>query len=164
MNPRKRGVEDSNEVLDILARCTTVRIGMYDGTRPYVVPVSFGMEVKNGLPVVYLHCGKRGMKADVLAGHPEVCVETDLFYGYELLKQGIDTRYESIVGFGRCSLAEGEERIRGLGLLCEHCGYAGHPVDVCLGLPITNVYKVELESITGKRTLPEFWGQAQRMA
>ena len=59
MKPRKRVVEDYDEVLDVLARCTTVRIGMFDGTRPYVVPVSFGMEVKEGLPVVYFHCGKR---------------------------------------------------------------------------------------------------------
>lgn len=55
---------------------------------------------------------------------------------------------------------EVKSRIRGLELLCEHCGYAGHPVDVCLGLPITNVFKVEIESITGKRTLPEAWNQA----
>ena len=164
MKSRKRVIENYDEALDVLARCTTVRIGMFDGTRPYVVPVSFGMEVKEGLPVVYFHCGKRGMKVSVLAGHPEVYVEADLFYSYELLEQGIDTRYESVVGFGRCSLAEGEERIRGLEFLCEHCGYAGHPVDVCLGLPITNVCKVALESITGKRTLPGFWGQAQRMA
>lgn len=160
MKPRKREVKEMDDVLGILARCSTVRIGMYDGEMPYVVPVSFGMEVRDGLPVIYFHCGKRGLKVDVLAEHPEVCVEADIFYGYELLKRGIDTRYESVVGFGKCTLAEGEERIRGLELLCEHCGYAGHPVDVCLGLPITNVFKVEVESITGKRTLPELWKQA----
>ena len=160
MDPRTRQVKDVTEVLGILARCNTVRIGMFDGEKPYVVPVSFGMEVRDGLPVIYFHCGKRGLKVDVLAEHPQVCVEADIFYGYELLKRGIDTRYESVVGFGTCTLAEGDERIRGLELLCEHCGYAGHPVDVCLGLPITNVFKVEVESITGKRTLPELWKQS----
>ena len=160
MKPRKREVCDKEDVLGILARCTTVRIGMYDGEKPYVVPVSFGMEVKDGLPVIYFHCGKHGKKVDVLLENSNVCIEADIFYGYELLKRGIDTRYESVVGYGTCTLADGDERIRGLSLLCEHCGYAGHPVDVCLGLPITNVFKVELESITGKRTLPEYWKQS----
>ena len=53
-----------------------------------------------------------------------------------------------------------EAQVAGLYHLREHCGYAGHPVDVCLGLPITNVFKVEVESITGKRTLPELWKQS----
>lgn len=95
MEPRKREVKDRSEVQGILVRCSTVRIGMFDGQRPYVVPVSFGIGVRDGPPVIYFHCDKRGLKADV-----------------------------------------------------------------CLGLPITNVFKVEVESITGKRTLPELWKQA----
>lgn len=160
VKPRIREVKDEREVAAILARCNTVRIGMTDGESPYIVPVSFGLDRVGGRLVIYFHSGKKGMKVDVLREHPEVCIEADTFYGYELLKRGIDTRYESVVGFGKCTLAEGDERIRGLELLCEHCGYAGHPVDVCLGLPITNVFKVEIESITGKRTLPEAWKQA----
>ena len=159
VKPRKREVKDVADIARILAHCTTVRIGMFDGTRPYVVPMSFGMEVVSGLPVIYFHCGKVGRKVEVVRSYPEVCVEADIFYGYEQVKLGIDTRYESLIGFGTCSLVEGDERIHGLELLCEHCGYAGHPVDVCLGLPITNVFKIEIESLTAKRTLPKLWAQ-----
>ncbi len=97
---------------------------MFDGVRPYIVPVSFGMEVAGGLPVVCFHCGKAGRK-EVLRNYPEVCVDADIFYGYEQVKLGIDTRYESVIGFGTCTLVEDDERIHGLELLCEHCGYGG---------------------------------------
>lgn len=124
------------------------------------LPVSFGMEVVDGKCAIYFHCGKKGMKVELLKANPNVCVEADIHYAYELLKRGIDTRYESVIGFGKCTEVEGDEKLHGLELLCEHCGYAGHPVDACLGLPITSVYKVEVDEITGKRTLPEYWKQS----
>ena len=40
MKPRKREVKDSDEVLGILARCNTVRIGVFDGERPYDVVIA----------------------------------------------------------------------------------------------------------------------------
>ena len=160
MRLRKREVNDFAEVLRILAKCPTIRVGINDDQYPYVVPVSFGMEVVDGVPLVYFHCGKEGMKVELLKRNPNVCVEAHIFHGYELLERGIDTRYESIIGFGTCVEVFNEEKNYGLELLCEHCGYAGHPIDVCLGLPITSVYRITIQSITGKRTLPGFWKQA----
>ena len=43
--PRIREVKEEREVAAILARCTTVRIGMTDGERPYIMPVSFGLDL-----------------------------------------------------------------------------------------------------------------------
>ncbi len=159
MRMKKREVTDISEVFNILARCKTVHVGIFGGEYPYVVPVSFGMEVIEGKAAVYFHCGKKGMKVDLLRKNPNVCVEGDIHYSYELLERGIDTRYESVIGFGKCEEVFDEEKAHGLKLLCEHCGYAGHPIDVCLGLPITSVYRITLESISGKRTLPEYWKQ-----
>ncbi len=159
MRARKREVSNPEEIYGILARCNTVRIGMNGEKHPYVVPVSFGMEVVEGKPIIYFHCGKKGLKVDLLKRNPYVCIEGDIYHSYELLERGIDTRYESVIGFGTCAEVFDAEKAHGLELLCEHCGYAGHPVDVCLGLPITSVYRIEIGEITGKRTLPEFWKQ-----
>lgn len=160
MRLRKREVTESEEVFGILARCTTARIGITGDRYPYIVPVSFGMEVVDGKANIYFHCGRKGMKVEMIKANPNVCVEADIYYSYELLQRGIDTRYESIIGYGKCEEVFDDEKLHGLELLCEHCGYAGHPVDVCLGLPITSVYRVTLDEITGKRTLPEYWKQS----
>ena len=160
MRMKKREVTDKDEIFGILARSRAVHVGMFGDNHPYVVPVSFGMEVVDGKALVYFHCGKRGLKIDLLKRNPNVCIEADVFHAYELLQRGIDTRYESVIGFGRCEEVFGDEKLHGLELLCEHCGYAGHDVSVCLGLDITSVYRITVEEITGKRTLPEYWKQA----
>ena len=42
MRRKDRELTEQAEILRLLARCDTVRLGLWDGTRPYVVPVSFG--------------------------------------------------------------------------------------------------------------------------
>lgn len=143
------------DVLDILWRCDTARIGMSGPDGPYVVPVSFGMEVADGRAALYFHCARKGLKADLLASDSRVCVEGDIFLGYEVERHGITTRYESAIGFGRCEIVEDDgEILKGLRLICEHCGFSEVPLDTCLGLAAVRVYRVDLESVTGKRNLP----------
>ena len=88
------------------------------------------MEVLDEVPVVYFHCAKRGMKIDLLEEHPKVCVEGDIFYKVEQTEQGITTRYESIIGQGRCEfLTEPDEIKRCLRLINDHYGYSEYPLD-----------------------------------
>lgn len=42
MRRTDREVQDMTDVLDILNRCDTIRIGMQDQQRPYVVPGPLG--------------------------------------------------------------------------------------------------------------------------
>ena len=46
------------------------------------------------------------------------------------------------------------EILEGLRLICEHCGFPDVSLDTCLGLAAVRIYRIELESITGKRNLP----------
>jgi hypothetical protein len=55
-----------------------------------------------------------------------------------------------VIGFGAASLADGDEAERGIALLLEHCGFGGMDYDRS-PLAVTAVYKIELESFTGKR-------------
>lgn len=59
MRRKDREVQDRQEIFDILRRCDTVRIGIQGEKYPYVVPVSFGMEVVNDQAVVYFHCAQK---------------------------------------------------------------------------------------------------------
>lgn len=155
MRRKNREVVDGAGILDILWRCDTVRIGMSGPEGPYIVPVSFGMEERDDGVALYFHCARKGMKADLLAADGRVCVEADIFLGYEVERHGITTRYESVIGFGRCEAVEDDDEIlKGLRLLCEHCGFEDVPLETCLGLAAVRVYRIELESISGKRNLP----------
>jgi len=155
MRRKNREVTDKKDILDILRQCDTVRIGLTGIDGPYVVPVSFGLDLSGEKPVVYFHCARKGMKVDMLDVDGRVCVEGDIFLGYEVEAHGITTRYESVIGFGKCKVVEDDKEIlEGLRLICEHCGFKNVPLDTCWGLSAVRIYRIELDSITGKRNLP----------
>ena len=62
MRRKDREILDKDEIFDVLKRCDTIRIAMLGEGFPYVVPVSFGMEVFEGRAVLYFHCAREGMK------------------------------------------------------------------------------------------------------
>lgn len=154
LNRKDREITDRQEIISLLGRCDTVRLGLFDGEQPYVVPVSFGLDTAGEDPVIYFHCAKRGMKVDCIRHSQKVCIEADIFYKVEPTERGITARYESVIGFGSISEVEGEEKVYGLTRLLEHYGRFDYPVDKCRGLDGTAVYKIVLHSLTGKRNLP----------
>ncbi len=156
MRRKEREIKSVDEIIDVLKRCDTVRIGIQGDEYPYVVPVSFGMETKDGKAVIYFHCAKQGMKIDMLRKNPKVCVEGDIFIKVEKTEHGITTRYESVIGFGECEFVSDEnEIIHGLKLLTERYGYEDYPLDRCRGLQHLYVGKIIIKELYGKRNLPE---------
>lgn len=154
MRRKDRELTEQAEILRLLARCDTVRLGLWDGTRPYVVPVSFGLAPDALQPLLYFHCAKQGYKLDCLLQSRTVCIEADI-NKVEPWRMGITARYESVVGFGTVVETSGKEKEFGLRTILAHYGFASHPLTQCRGLSHANVYKVILHQLTGKRNLPE---------
>ena len=113
MNRKDRAIADQTDCVQLLRRCDTLRLGLWDGTMPYVVPVSFGMEVIDNQVILYIHGAARGKKVYCLTQHPQVCVEGDIFYKVEPTLMGITARYESVIGFGTAEKVEGDPRLDG---------------------------------------------------
>ncbi len=155
MRRKNREITEKAEILALLERCDTIRIAFRGGTYPYAVPVSFGMDSAGGKTVLYFHCAREGMKADLIKTRPRVCVEADIFHGIEKTEHGITARYESVIGFGECSFVDDPgEILHGMDVLTAHYGYGGYPLDRCAGLKRLRVGKIVLDEITGKRNLP----------
>ena len=151
MRRSDREVHSHAEIVDILRRADTIRLGMHDAPFPYVVPLSFGIEETAGQFVLYVHGAKEGHKHRLLAKNCHVCVEASIFHRYAETAQGsLTAEYESVIGFGTAEIVEGDEAAKGLDLLCSHCGFHGHAYDKA-ALAHTRVYKITLASITGKR-------------
>ena len=151
MRRKDREVPTHAKILNILRRSNTIHVGMYGEKFPYIVPVSFGMEVVDDKPVVYFHCAKQGLKTEYISKNKNVCVEADTFLKVQKTEHGITTRYESIIGFGRCEEVESQEGIlKGLKLILQHYGYGDYRLDGCKGIENVKMYRITLEKITGK--------------
>ena len=167
MRRSDREVTSLADILDILRRADTIRLGLCGGkpapdvggksaasvdgaNYPYVVPLSFGFEAVGDKIMIYFHGAGDGHKHDLLCSDDRVCVEADILHRYVRMPTGITAEYESVIGFGRASQVTGGEAVKGLALILEHCGFGGLAYDPAM-LDVTAVYKVELATITGKR-------------
>ena len=62
MRIKDREITDLTKITDTLRRADTIRLGLYNGPYPYVVPLSFGFEADNGNITLYFHGAKEGLK------------------------------------------------------------------------------------------------------
>lgn len=156
MRRTERQITDSAEILNILSQSQTIRLGLSGTDYPYVVPVSFGMEVIEEGAVIYFHGSQAGLKSRLLGERARVCVECDSFLGVQMTETGITTRYESVIGFGECEkLHDDAEKIHGLEVICSHYNFSDYPIGRCKGLKNAAVYRICLINLSGKRNLPE---------
>lgn len=77
MRRKDREVTDFQTMMDIMSRCQVCRLAMNDGEMPYIVPVNFGMEVRDGAVLLYFHGAKAGRKYDLLQAASKVSFEMD---------------------------------------------------------------------------------------
>ena len=54
MRREDREVKDINSIFDILERCTVIRVCLFDSEYPYVIPMTFGAELDNGLQSIFI--------------------------------------------------------------------------------------------------------------
>ena len=152
MRKSDREIKDFSSVVRLLASCDTIRLGLNGRDYPYVVPLSFGLEVQDGKIVLYFHGAQEGYKHDLIAADNRVCVEADVLRGYRGTEHSVTADYKSVIGFGTVERVESfEERVKGLQLLLDHCGTPGYSAEACAAAPRTVVYKIVLTHVTGKQ-------------
>jgi nitroimidazol reductase NimA-like FMN-containing flavoprotein (pyridoxamine 5'-phosphate oxidase superfamily) len=168
MRRTDREITNIGEKLEIVARCKVCRLGMLDmgsggdpgsaaGNRPepYIVPLNFGYEYKDGIFFLYFHSALEGRKIDILKRGGPVCFEMD--GGHRLIPnpQGCSYSfaYESVIGRGTVEFIDRrEEKIRGLNLLLRHQSGENRDFPIDGGtLERTAVFRLRAESWSAKK-------------
>lgn len=116
MRRKDREVTDFEEIVRIIDSCEILRLGLADGDYPYIVPVNFAYEVREGQVLLYLHGAMAGRKYEMLRKNPRCSFEMDLPLKMELLPQQKDVtmRYQSVMGRAEAEFLEGEEKQRAI--------------------------------------------------
>lgn len=147
---RKNREMDAAFALQVVDKCAYATLACVspDGM-PYCMPLSIARSENK----VYFHCATDGQRVDYITQNPNVCIAcvgdvmptTDSF----------STEYESAILFGKAQLVtEYEEKIEALRIICErYVPTYMHAFDSEINRSIkrTAVYRVDVESITGKR-------------
>ena len=121
MRRKDREVTDFNEIEKIISECDTIRIGLQDGMYPYIVPLSFGYEVKDGKIDFYIHGALAGRKYELMKKNGVCSFEMDCAHMLDLVyeKKDATMRYKCIMGAADITLLDGEERQKAIDIIMD---------------------------------------------
>jgi len=152
MRRADREVTELSKLIEIMEKCDVCRLALNDRDYPYILPLNFGLDVKDGTVTLYFHSALEGTKFDLLAKDNRASFEMDC--GHELVaerERGHCTMlYESVVGQGRIEVLPDGEKAEGLRILMRHY-YPDEEFPYSkAAIPRTKVYKLVVENMTGK--------------
>jgi nitroimidazol reductase NimA-like FMN-containing flavoprotein (pyridoxamine 5'-phosphate oxidase superfamily) len=148
MRRKDKEITDRNEIELIIEKSTVCRLAMADDNGPYIVPLCFGFRNNT----LYFHSAADGKKLRILKKNPRVCFEFD---GDCEVRAGVKAcdfgmRYRSVIGFGTAAFVEAAAAKReALDIIMKH--YAEGAFDYPdASVNRISVFKVEIETMTGK--------------
>jgi uncharacterized protein len=151
MRRTEREMKDRAEMETLLREAAVCRIGLCDGGRPYVVPLTFVYDAG----AIFIHSAPVGEKIRILGENPRLCVEVDSIG--EVIPAGEPCRstvsYRSVIAEGKAEwIEEGEEKARALASLVKK--YSGQDgVEIPReGRESVVVIRIPLTSMTGKES------------
>ena len=165
MRRKDREVAGDENIVKIIEQCTTCHIAMVDDAdacMPYVIPMSFGYSLKDGVLELYFHCAHVGKKLECIRKNPNVafsmCVENRIEIHEDVYcKSG--RFYASVVGQGKAEIVEDSaEKCHGLSLLMERQAagvaqsmHAPHKFEFTPAqAAVVTVFKITSTNFTGK--------------
>ena len=155
MRRKDKQITDPKKIEAILEEAEVIHIAMIDGDRPYIIPINYGYADN----AIYIHCAKAGKKIDLIQKNNQVCFQTEI--GVQVLNAEVahkcGTLYKSVIGWGKAFIIEDPaEKKKAADVLMDHYVKEDgkvHEYGSCLKRVC--MIKIEIESMTGKETLPQ---------
>jgi nitroimidazol reductase NimA-like FMN-containing flavoprotein (pyridoxamine 5'-phosphate oxidase superfamily) len=156
MRRKDRQVSSFSDIVEIIEKCDVIRLGMSDNGIPYIVPLDFGYEARDGMLTFYFHSAREGRKIDILKSNPYVCFEMDCSHSITRHEQACEwsAEHESVIGYGSVSFLEKDfERKSAMDAIMKKYGFEGTPEYSPHVFGRTALYKLTVESMNGKRNM-----------
>lgn len=152
MRRSDREVTDRNEIVAIMEKCDVCRVAFNGGGYPYIVPMNFGLCVKEDVMELYFHGAIEGTKIGLMQKDNRVSFEMDC--GHRLVpdreRGNCSMEYESVIGQGHMEILPEEEKEKALCILMRHYHQENFPFPPAI-LSRTKVFRLTVEKVTGKR-------------
>ena len=150
MRRKDKEITDIGEIEGIIRKAQICRIGLVDGEKPYVFPMSFGYRDS----CLYLHTAPTGRKVDLLKKNNHICFEVEsdlkLVPAKKACKWSIS--YHSVIGFGRGEWVEDHmQKKEALDIIMKQYSAADYTYSG-KALAKVGVIKVVIEEMTGKKS------------
>lgn len=151
MRRTDREVTEFNDIVAIMEKCDVCRVALNNDGYPYILPLNFGMEVRDNTITLYFHGAMEGTKYDLIQKDNRASFEMDCEHLLVMDKeQGSCTmNYESVIGQGHIEILSDDEKFDALCILMKHYHQEEFAFNKAV-MPQTKVFKLVVEQVTGK--------------
>ena len=151
MRRSDREVKNFEDIVAIMDKCDVCRLALHDGGYPYILPLNFGMAVKDGKIELYFHGAMDGKKYDLIEKDNRAGFEMDCEHKLimEHAQGNCTMAYQSVMGRGHIEILPDHEKYDALCILMKHYHQESFPFDTAV-MPRTKVFKLAVERVTGK--------------
>jgi uncharacterized protein len=151
MRRKEKEISEREALEEVLHKAPICRLAMSDNDQPYVIPLNFGYRDH----ALYFHCAQEGKKLSILRKNNRVSFEVDvdheLVKGESACEWGMKGR--SVVGIGKaCLIDDPAGKQQALDIIMTHYGAPAPFSYKEKGFEKALIIKVEIESMTGKKT------------
>lgn len=154
MRRADREVKDVNEMIEIMKRCDVCRLALNDEGYPYILPLNFGLKVRDGKITLYFHGADAGKKYELIAKDGRASFEMDCAHRLVSSEETghCTMEYESVIGKGNVEIVSDEEKMEALTVMTDHY-HKKHFEFNTKAMPRTTAMKLVVEEMTGKRRM-----------
>jgi nitroimidazol reductase NimA-like FMN-containing flavoprotein (pyridoxamine 5'-phosphate oxidase superfamily) len=150
---KDREIKEIIDLKDIVNRADVCRIAFAVNNTPYIVTMNFGYTWNTDL-ILYFHCAKEGRKLDLMRQNNRVCLEMDIDHELQLGETPCKgtMKYKSLIGYGTLEIVtDPDERKKGLDLIMDKYGFAGKKEYDEKLFNMTEILRLKVTEISGKR-------------
>ena len=150
MRRKDREITNKEDLIKVMEKCDVCRIALNHDGYPYILPLNFGMAVREDKVELYFHGALEGMKYELMARDNRAGFEMDC--GHRLVmeedKGNCGMEYESVIGRGHMEMVPDSEKYEALCILMRHYHQEDFPFNQA-AMPQTKVFKLVVESMEG---------------
>lgn len=151
MRRTDREVTEFSEIIAIMEKCDVCRLALNNDGYPYILPLNFGMGVKDNRIILYFHGAAEGTKYELMEKDNRASFEMDCEHLLVTDEEhgSCTMNYESVIGQGHIEMLSDDEKFDALCILMKHYHQEEFPFNKAV-MPKTKVFKLVVEQVTGK--------------
>lgn len=151
MRRSDREVKEFKDIVAIMEKCDVCRIALNDDGYPYMLPLNFGMLIRENKIELYFHGAMEGTKFDLIEKDSRASFEMDCEHRLvtDIERGSCTMEYKSVIGTGHIEILSDDEKYDALHILMGHYHQEEFPFNKAV-MPRTKVFKLVVEKVTGK--------------
>lgn len=153
MRRKDREITEISEILEIIKKCDSCSVAFFDEEFPYVIPMNFGFDYKNGGVSLYFHSAEIGKKLDLIRNNGNAAFEMSCSHRLVTGESACSftMEYESVCGNGHMEILDDESKVKALNfLMSQYTTEQSYNFDES-ALKKVVVMKLSVNELQGKR-------------